>query len=282
MLRINKKEGSVAIVVCYIGKLPWYFIYFIHSCKYNTTVDFIIVTDDEAYTFKVPINVKLVYMSLTQINELATRKLGFKTSIVNGYKLCDFKPTYGILFSELIHGYDFWGHGDIDLIFGDIRAFINQKMLREFELISVRHDFLTGQFLLFKNNDNLNALFTRSKDYKRVLQSEQHFCFDETNFQWNGFTEGRAFDEIPSEIESMTHLAKRLQNEEGLKVHFDFLIVEGVPGKLNWSKGKLFYRNKYEILLYHMVVFKKVCVAPKSVKRIPDTFRVSPTRIYHY
>jgi hypothetical protein len=114
-----------------------------------------------------------------------------------------------------------------------------------------------------------------------VLCSEKHYCFDETNFQWAGFTDGKTFNEIPSEVESMTHLVKRLEKENYLKVHFDFIIIEGVPGKLRWNRGKLFYKNKYEILLYHMVVFKKVCVAPKQVKEIPETFTISPARIYH-
>ena len=41
------------------------------------------------------------------------------------YKLCDYKPVYGLIFDEDLQDYDFWGHCDVDLIFGDIRKFIN-------------------------------------------------------------------------------------------------------------------------------------------------------------
>jgi hypothetical protein len=279
MKQTTKK--SIALVICYIGKLPWYFDYFAHSCKFNTTVDFFIITDDKSYSKLLPANVKIIHRTLDEINSSATEKLGLLVQISNGYKLCDFKPTYGILFSELLQGYDFWGHGDIDVVFGDIRNFITEEILHDYDMISVRHDFLTGQFLLFKNNERMNSLFTLSRDYKRVLCSEQHYCFDETNFQWQGFTEGKPYCEIPCEVESMTHLVKRLAHENYLNAHFDFLIVEGIPGKLKWERGRLFYKNKYEILLYHLVLFKKVYQPKKRAKSIPDVFTISPTKIYH-
>ena len=34
---------SIAFIICHMGKLPWYFNYFVHSRKYDTTVDFYIL-----------------------------------------------------------------------------------------------------------------------------------------------------------------------------------------------------------------------------------------------
>lgn len=207
-------------------------------------------------------------------------KLGFAVKIKNGYKLCDFKPTYGILFSEILKKYDFWGHGDIDVIFGKIRNFITDEILYNNDLISARHDSLTGQFLLFRNSHKMNTLFTLSKDYKKVLSSEQHYCFDETNFQRNEFTLGKSYNEISSEVESMTHLVKRLEKENYLRVYFDFLNIEGLPGKLKWVNGRLFYKGRYEILLYHLCLFKDVCRPIENTGKIPNRFSISATRIY--
>lgn len=272
---------SIAILVCYLGKLPWYFEYFIHSCKYNPYISFFIITDDKSFPNEKPANVHFVYKSLEEINKIATRKLGFQTNIKTGYKLCDFKPAYGYIFDDIVMGYDFWGHADIDIIFGDIRSFITDDLLSNYELISVRHDFLTGQFLLFKNDQKMNTLFTQSKDYKKVLSSEKHYCFDETNFKWDEFTNGIQYTEIDSEIESMTHVVKRMQEQNKLKAHFDFLIIEGLPGKLKWERGKIYYKGKFEVLMYHMVLFKKHGLRPKKSGILPDTFFISPTRIYH-
>ena len=92
-----KEQMTIAVLICYFGKLPWYFNYFIHSCKYNPSIDFIIITDDTDYARKLPGNVKLLYKSLQEINKLATKRLGLNINIKAAYKLCDFKPAYGLI-----------------------------------------------------------------------------------------------------------------------------------------------------------------------------------------
>lgn len=273
-----QKKKSIAIIICYIGKLPWYFDYFAHSCKYNPSIDFFIVTDDTDYSKPVSANVRFIYKTLSEINQLAKEKLELPVQITTGYKLCDFKPTYGILFSELLKGYDFWGHGDIDVIYGDIREFITTEVLEKNDLVSVRHDYVTGHFTLFRNINKMNELFKLSRDFRKVLVSERNFCFDETNYTFEAFTLGISYENIPSEVESMTHLVRKLEREKYLTAYFDFHIVEGTPGKMIWNKGKLIYRNKYEFMMYHLIKFKTVYISKK--KCAGETFRISPTRIY--
>jgi len=259
------KTTSIALVVCYSGKLPWYFAYFVHSCKFNPSVDFFVVTDDFSYQLPLPANVKLVKKSLRDISLLATDKLGFEINITYGYKLCDFKPAYGLIFSDILKDYEFWGHCDIDIIFGDIRGFITEDILNGHDLISVRHDWITGCFLLYKNIRKINNMFLQSKDYKKVFTSNVHYCFDETNFAHDAFTEGKAYTEVKTEIESMMHVVKKLEAAAYIKPYFEFFIIEGLPGKLKWQSGKLYYRSKFEVLFYHMIYFKKQYV-PKTKK----------------
>ncbi len=271
----------LALLVCYFGKLPWYFDYFLHSCKYNPTVDFFIITNDNGYCKSLPPNVKLIHRTLAEINVLATEKLGFTVDISYGYKFCDFKPAYGCIFSDLLRGYDWWGHTDLDIVFGDIRNFITDDILDDYDLISVRPDWLPGCFLLFKNTGKINALFTHSKDYKKVFSSDKHYCFDETNFAHDEFSDGKSYLEVDTEIESMMHVVKRLEADNYIKPYFDLHIIEGVPGKLKWQNGKLFYRGRYEILLYHLIRLKKHYVPKTKNINVPDTFSISPTKIYH-
>lgn len=147
---MKQKKKSIAIIICYIGKLPWYFDYFAHSCKYNPSVDFFIVTDDTDYPKSVSSNIRFIYKTLSEINQLAKEKLKLPVQITTGYKLCEFKPTCGILFSALLKGYDFWGHGDIDVIYGNIGKFITEKVLQKNDLVSVRHNYVTGHFALYR------------------------------------------------------------------------------------------------------------------------------------
>jgi len=272
---------SISLISVFFGPLPWYFKYFLHTCKNNLTINFLIFSDKDKVDFEFPENVKLIKISLDQFNELASRKLGFSVKILNPYKICDFKPTFGLLFSDYLIGADFWGHIDLDLIFGDIRAFITEEILADNELVCVRHDFLTGYFLLFRNSGKMNFLFTESKDYERVFLSKDHFCFDETNFEFNSFSENVPLEEMNPEVESMMHVVRKLQNQKKIKAYFDFMVIEGLPGRLRWSNGKLYYKNQFEVLLYHMILFKKVYSPTKIVAKIPDEFRISPSRIYH-
>lgn len=275
-----KNKTSIAIVICYIGKLPWYFSYFAHSCTYNMDVHFYIITDDRSYEGKVPENIRFVYKSLAEINETASERLGFKTNISSGYKLCDFKPAYGVLFSELLGQYEFWGHGDLDIIFGDIRKFMTEEVLVGHDLIAVRDDYLTGYFLLFRNNRKMNYLFTESKDYQKVLSDDRHYCFDETNFSFIDFEREMHYSEVKSEVESMTHVVKREHEKKNINAYFDFHVIEGAYGKLSWNKGVLMYDNRYEAMLYHLILFKNIYKPERAPEKIPDNFRISKTRIY--
>ncbi len=270
----------MAILTCWYGPYPWYFQYFIHSCSYNPTIDFFIISDNKEPIPNKPKNVIVVHKKIDEIKATASETLGFAVNINSSYKLCDFKPAYGFIFSDIVAQYDFWGHGDIDVIYGNIRNFITDEMLQEFDLISPRPDWIPGCFLLFKNCEKMNTLFMQSKDYRKVFQSNQHFCFDETNFGHDLFTEGYKYSEIPTEIESMMHVIKRLEEANEIKPYFDLHILEGRPGKLKWHNGTLTYRNQFEALLYHLIKLKNV-YQPKTIpKKIPETFSISPTRIY--
>jgi hypothetical protein len=273
-------DNSIAIIIPYFGKLPWYFNYFIHSCKYNLSVHFFIITDDISFDKKVSANIFIIHKSFVEVQHIISKKMQMDVAFEYAYKLCDFKPTYGFIFSDLVEGYDFWGYGDIDMIFGSIRNFITDEIMNEYDVISLRHDYLTGNFCLFRNKEKVNKLFMHSKDYKLVFGSAEHYCFDETNFHWDEFTEGKHYTEVKSQIESMTHVVKRLHEEKYIKAYFDYHVIEGVPGGIKWHKGIMSYKNKYEVIFYHLIIFKRMNKAPKPLKKIPDIFWISPTRIY--
>lgn len=115
--------SKIAIVICYYGSFPWYFPYFLHSCKFNPTIDFLIFTDI-SYEREIPKNVYFINLSIEEVKTIASKKLGFRVNIDFPYKLCDFKPAYGYIFSDYIDGYQFWGQSDIDVIYGDMMNFL--------------------------------------------------------------------------------------------------------------------------------------------------------------
>ena len=138
----------IKIIITYMGNYPWYFPYYLHSCRYNPTIDFLILTNNDDPILELPANVTILPYSIEQLKADASKSLGFEIAVESGYKLCDFRPAYGYIYSEIIKDYDFWGYCDIDVIFGNIRAFMTDELLNEYDIISARHDYLTGCFAL--------------------------------------------------------------------------------------------------------------------------------------
>ncbi len=276
-----QSHTSIAVISCWLGQYPWYLPYFIHSCTYNPDVDFYIITDNEQEVPYKPKNVKIIYRPLNEIKIAASQKLGLNVNIDSAYKLCDFKPAYGFLFPEIINGYDFWGQSDLDIICGNIREFITHEMLNTYDFISLRHDYTTGCFALYRNNEKMNTFFMRSKDYKLVFSNPQHYCFDECNFVWDELTGGCSIFDLQTEIESFTHLIKAAELTGEIRAHFDFILMEGKTGRVVFDSGRIIYKNKFEAVLYHLFWLKKFYSPKRIPQPIPDKYYISPTRIYH-
>ena len=104
-------------------------------------------------------------------------KFNFKINIRNPYKLCDIKPMYGYLFEDEIINYDYWGHADIDLIFGDLKKFISS-----IDHFKVNKLFRNGHFSIYKNSKDVNRYFKHKihkVDFKFILSNKNNYSFDE-------------------------------------------------------------------------------------------------------
>lgn len=163
------------LIVCWYGKLPDYFEIWQKSCSYNLDYDFFIFTDQEIEP--ISNNIIVHKMSLSKINELISEKLKLNVKIERPYKFCDFKPAYGKIFEDFIIGYDFWGHCDIDQIFGKINDFITDDILNNYEKIN-----RLGHFCLYKNCKKINELYTKEGSvfpYTEVFTNDENYAFDE-------------------------------------------------------------------------------------------------------
>ncbi|MBL7728934.1 MAG: hypothetical protein JNM68_14655 [Dinghuibacter sp.] len=271
---MNNNTHSICLVSCYVGRLPWYFQLFLKTCAANPDVSFLFITDNQC-RMPIPENVQWVVMQLEEIEQLARRKTGFNIPLQYAYKLCDIKPAYGVIFEHLLHEYDFWGHCDIDIVFGNIRTFMTNELLREYDVICVVPQYVTGFFTLFRNTEQLNRLYTQSKDCRLVFESKKHYCFDECNHLFNYLKKGRSIFELPSEVESMTHVIKKAAAEGQIRAYFNQFVIEARPGNMMWDHGALIISGKYEILLYHLIEFKqlKYYFFPFR-KKIPERFYI--------
>lgn len=169
---------KIAFIVPYFGKMNNYFDLWLTSCKNNPTIDWIIFTDDK-YEYKYPPNVKVHYITFEEMKNKVQSKFDFNISLSNPYKLCDYKVTYGEVFEEYLQEYDFWGYCDTDTIWGNIRKFITDDVLKVYDKV-----LDSGHFSIYKNNYTLNTAYKRltCKDcynYKEVFTSDDSYAFDE-------------------------------------------------------------------------------------------------------
>jgi hypothetical protein len=273
---MERKYTKIALVICFLGKLPWYFTLFLKTCATNTTIDFIFISDNR-HAGSLPPNFKWIHKTRSELEKLAKEKTGLNIPLKYAYKLCDIKPAYGIIFHDYLKGYDFWGHCDIDIVFGDIRSFITEGLLQKHDVICIAPTYVTGFFTLFRNDTFMNWIYECSKDYKYVFENEKHFCFDECNHMFEYLIRGRSILEVNAEVQSMTYIIKKLEQEGKIKPFFDQYCIDARPGNMEWNNGILLFKNKFEVLLYHMVAFKQLdyYFFPFS-RKIPDRFYIEP------
>ena len=124
---------SIIVILPYFGKLPNMFPFWLESCKLNSSVDFLIATDQQINCEAS--NIKVIQTSLPDIKDKLESLLGIQVWLEKPYKLCDFRPLYKKLFFEYVKEYDFWGYCDCDLIFGNIREFLTDELLNQKDYI---------------------------------------------------------------------------------------------------------------------------------------------------
>lgn len=167
---------KIIYIVPYFGRLPDYFQLWLNTCSFNEKVNWLVITDDHS-EFNVPTNVKVIYSEFKKIKKLIQERFDFKISLESSYKLVDYKIAYGEIFDEYTRGYDFWGFCDIDLMWGDIRYFINDEILENYDKIGIQ-----GHSTIFKNNDKINSLYRHGEynniTFKEVFESNKIFCSD--------------------------------------------------------------------------------------------------------
>ena len=166
---------SIGVVVCYMGKLPEWFPLWVRSCCENATIDFLLYTDQELEGL--PDNIITHRMTLNRLQKRFSQILGFACSLEAPYKLCDYKVLYGEAFQEDLKDYDFWGHCDLDMVFGDLRKFITEDILKSFDRI-----FEVGHLSLYRNCSRINRLYREEGalfPWHKVFREKNYCGFDE-------------------------------------------------------------------------------------------------------
>jgi len=168
---------SICYLVPYFGKLPQSTPMWLLSCKLNPTVNWLIMTDDKT-EYDYPENVKVIYCTFEEITQRIREHFDFEVMIDKPWRLCVFRPCYGEVFKKELEGYDFWGHCDMDLIWGDIRKYLTDEVLEKYDKIGFQ-----GHSTLYRNTPENNARYKNNFDgvfnYRDAFSGKVKCCFDE-------------------------------------------------------------------------------------------------------
>lgn len=166
---------KIRIIIPYFGRLPELFKFWYQSALDNPNVDFLFFSD---WHIEQSENIKVVSMGFDEFRKIIQNHYDFSINLPSPYKLCDFRGAYGDIFNEYLKDYDFWGFGDIDMVYGQIRDFITDEVLDKYDVISG-----WGHLTLYRNNEYCNTFYKTKKEgflyYKDVFQQAKNIFFDE-------------------------------------------------------------------------------------------------------
>lgn len=184
-----------AIVVSHFGAPPPWFPFFLASCEANPSFEWILYSDFEV--MGAPTNVTHEKLSLSDYVAMFEEKLGIDLSAArrDAYKICDMRPAIGYVLADRLAGYDYWGYGDLDVVYGDLAAHFGPQ-LGTFDVISTHTYLLSGHLVFFRNTKTLRGLFSALPDWRRLMSSAVHVAFDEkqmSQFFFQGMPDRRLF-----------------------------------------------------------------------------------------
>lgn len=169
---------SIALIIPYFGKIPAFYKLWEITALANETIDFLIYTDSHDITAKK--NIHVTHITFNEFKAILQKEFDFPIACSMSYKLCDYKPTYGQAFRKTLKNYDWWGYCDIDMLLGDLRAFFDENILKQYDRCG-----LLGHISIFRNCDRMNELYRFQEEaypalnYDKVFKTEESMYFDE-------------------------------------------------------------------------------------------------------
>ena len=267
---------SIVIIFPYFGKLPAQYKMWHASALRNPSIDFMFFTDASIEPAE---NIIIHKMIFEDFRKIVQKAFNFPVFLDRPYKLCEYKQAYGYILQDYIIGYDFWGFGDLDLVYGDIRRFIDDDVLTKFSFL-----LGWGHFSLLKNCEDCNTYFMKEvpgyQSYKDAFSTNKIKFFDEFNHKgcsdkWRDCRPQECWLEEPFDNVSKP---KQSYHFNSLTRGWEQVIFEHIDSKLymiRFNKGKL---EKIESLYAH---FQHRPFMKDKVNNY-DHFLITPNSIIDY
>lgn len=278
---------SIVIIFPYFGKLPVQYGMWRASALCNSSIDFMFFTDADVEPAK---NIIVHRMNFHNFQQIVQKAFDFPIILDRPYKLCEYKQAYGYILQDYIKEYDFWGFGDLDLVYGDIRAFITDSVLE--------HKFLLGwgHLTIMRNDEDTNTYFMKKEkgyqDYKEAFTTSKITFFDEYNHKgcsdkWRDLRSEDCWLEEPFDNVSKP---KQSYHFRSLNRNWDQVIFEHINNTLYMLRFNNGFIEKKESLYAHfqhrgfmknhVSNYNHFLITPKYIINYPKHFSNVILRFY--
>lgn len=232
---------SIVILIPWFGPWPEWIDFFVESCRANRDVNWVLITDQSPPENSAP-NVRFLRTSFADYKARISDTLAIRFDPSEPYKLCDIRPALGEIHADLIRGYGFFGFGDLDLVYGDIRETYDAEALDIYDAFSSHPERCSGHLFLMRNTPAMVSAFRSVWGWRRRMEQDAYNGFDEAGF-YNLFR-GRS-------AKLLGMLGRR--NPRGLFREAYTSPVPGTDMRWYWRDGKLtnqFYPHRGFIYLH--------------------------------
>jgi hypothetical protein len=165
----------IVVLFPYFGSLPPQYGMWRASALYNSDIDFMFFTDCDVQEAS---NILVHKMQFSDFKQKIQNAFDFPIVLDRPYKICEYRPAFAYALSEYIKDYDFWGWGDLDVVYGDIHHFVTDDVLSRYKMISG-----LGHFSLYHNDEDTNTYFMKEipgyQNYKEAFTTSASTFFDE-------------------------------------------------------------------------------------------------------
>lgn len=230
-------RSNIAIIIPYFGKWPdWIELYF-HSCAKNSFVDWHFITDCEIPEHKSE-NLHFQKWSFPDYCKFVSEKLKIDFMPISAYKLCGLKPFYGFIHKDLLERYEFWGFGDIDVVWGDLAKFYPDKLLKNHDVLSTHADRLSGHLAILRNTQKYTEACFQINNWQTKLESEDAIPLDEQDFSWLLYPQSKYISKFYSKV------IRRMFNwRDAWVIYYNIMPV--VNKLLNLKNKKLYFKEQH-------------------------------------
>jgi len=169
---------SIAIVIPYFGQWDQWAPLFFETVRRNDSIQFLVFTDCDGAGLTAS-NLRIFPMSFAEYVAMVNERLGIAFTPDNAYKLCDLRPLLGRIHKPELDGFDFYGWCDLDLLFGDIRAFYTDELLAQYDVLSTHEHRISGHFALFRNTRRNREMYRHIYAWQQALWHPEFVGIDE-------------------------------------------------------------------------------------------------------